>query len=309
LDFRKGDERERFRALIDASDVFLTNLRPTALEKYELDPGELIKRHPRLIVASINGLGSAGPGRDRPSYDIGAFWARSGLAYQLGTPDGEPLNARSGIGDRITALALVGGIMAALFERTVTGRGQIVEVSLERTGSYVGGWDLSLQSAVGHVHASEERSNASMPLMNAYRTSDTRWLFLTSLEAERHFPLICRAVGRADLAVDERFNTAAAIRRNRRELISILDDAFASRSLAEWQSVLDETGVWWEPVLTSEEVLRDEQLILNDGFVEVDVGGESIRMPNGPVTFGARHLESCSPAPELGEHTGEVFQD
>jgi crotonobetainyl-CoA:carnitine CoA-transferase CaiB-like acyl-CoA transferase len=308
IDFNESGQLELFDDLLRSSDVLLTNLRPTALERYDLDPADLIKRHPHLVIASINGLGSTGPGRNRPSYDIGAFWARSGLAYQLGAPDGEPLNARSGIGDRVTALALVAGVMAALFERSVSGRGQLVEVSLERAGSYVGGWDLSLQSALGHVHPPEQRTEASMPLMNAYRTSDDRWLFLTSLEAERHFPLICRAVGRADLADDQRFNTATAMRRNRRALIEVLDGVFAARSLEEWQSVLDEHGVWWEPVLTPQEVLVDQQLALNDGFVEVLVGDELVRMPNSPVNFGSRHLESCAPAPELGEHTHQVVQ-
>ncbi len=108
-------------------------------------------RHPHLVYCSVSGYGLRGEERDRPTYDIGAFWARSGLAVQMADADGSPLNARGGIGDHITALAALAGLLAAVIEQRATGRGRVVEVSLLRTGAYILGWDLGLQMALGKV--------------------------------------------------------------------------------------------------------------------------------------------------------------
>jgi crotonobetainyl-CoA:carnitine CoA-transferase CaiB-like acyl-CoA transferase len=89
-----------------------------------------------------------------------------------------PLNARGGIGDHISGLAALAGLLAALLEQRHTGRGRVVEVSLLRTGAYILGWDLSLQSALGKVAGSERRDANQTPLMNSYRAGDGRWLFL-----------------------------------------------------------------------------------------------------------------------------------
>ena len=112
-------------------------------------------RHPRLVYCSISGYGLHGDDRNRPTYDIGAFWARSGLSMQMADHEGNPLNARGGIGDHITGLAALGGVLAAVMEQRATGRGRVVEVSLLRTGTYVLGWDLGLQMTLGKVARAE----------------------------------------------------------------------------------------------------------------------------------------------------------
>ncbi len=133
----------------------------------------------------MSGYGLEGPERDRPSYDLGAFWARSGLSYQLASR-GEPLNARGAMGDHITALSALAGILAGVLQQRATGEGCVVETSLLRTGAYVLGWDLGLQSSLGKVAQSEPREATQTPLMNCYLTADERWIFLTCLEADRH---------------------------------------------------------------------------------------------------------------------------
>ena len=103
----------------------------------------------------------SGEERNRPTYDIGAFWARSGLSMQMADHDGTPLNARGGIGDHITGLAALAGLLAAVLEQRQTGRGRVVEVSLLRTGAYVLGWDLGLQMTLGQGGAGPSRGTAT----------------------------------------------------------------------------------------------------------------------------------------------------
>ena len=195
-------------------------------------------------------------------------------------------NARGGIGDHITGLAALAGLLAAVLEQRATGRGRVVEVSLLRTGAYVLGWDLGLQMTLGKVARAEPRERNQAPLMNPYRAADGRWFFFTGLEAARHIGAVCRALGRPDLADDPRFADAGAIRRHRTEIIAILDEIIGELPLAAWAERFDREGVWWAPAQTPAEVVEDPQLAANDGFVEIDggaAGGQ--RSVNGPVTF------------------------
>ena len=242
LDLREPEARERLEELLATADVFLTNLRPDALDGLGLEPAATVARHPRLVYCSVSGYGLRGEDRNRPAYDIGAFWARSGLSVQLANSEGVPLNARGGIGDHISGLAALAGLLAAVLEQRQTGRGRVVEVSLLRTGTYVLGWDLSLQETVGKVAKAEARHANQTPLMNSYRTKDGRWFFFTGLEADRHIDTVCRALGRPDLLADPRFADARALRKNRTEVIAVLDDIVAERTLEEWAERFDAAG-------------------------------------------------------------------
>jgi crotonobetainyl-CoA:carnitine CoA-transferase CaiB-like acyl-CoA transferase len=310
LDLRDPDGREQFEQLLATADVFISNLRPDALDKLDLEPAATVARHPRLVYCSVSGYGLEGTERNRPTYDIGAFWARSGLSMQMADGDGNPLNARGGIGDHITGLAALAGVLAAVVEQRQTGVGRVVEVSLLRTGTYVLGWDLGIQMALGKVAKAEQRDRNQAPLMNPYRSADGRWFFLTGLEAARHLPAVCRALDRPELMDDPRFASAGAIRRHRTEVIAILDQAFAQRPFDEWAERFDREGVWWAPAQTPAEVVADPQLIANHGLIEVEgdgTGGDGARTVAGPVRFSGVSPAARSSVPALGEHTDEVL--
>jgi crotonobetainyl-CoA:carnitine CoA-transferase CaiB-like acyl-CoA transferase len=307
LDLREEGARARLEELLATADVFISNLRPDALDRLDLEPAATVARHPRLVYCSISGYGLQGEDRNRPTYDLGAFWARSGLSRQMADGEGNPLNARGGIGDHITGLAALSGLLAAVLEQRHTGKGRVVEVSLLRTGTYVLGWDLGIQMALGKVAGAEPRDRNQAPLMNPYRSSDGRWFFITGLEAERHLPAVLRALDRPELKDDERFASAKAIRRNRVEVIALLDEVFASRTFDEWADAFDREGVWWAPALTPADVVVDEQYLVNGGIVEVD--GGALRSVNGPVNFTGVDPPNGAHVPGLGEHTDEVLKE
>jgi crotonobetainyl-CoA:carnitine CoA-transferase CaiB-like acyl-CoA transferase len=307
LDLRDPEERQHLEVLLATADVFISNLRPDALDKLELEPHATVERHPRLVYCSVSGYGLEGEERNRPTDDIGAFWARSGLAMQMADGDGSPLNARGGIGDHITGLAALAGILGAVLEQRQTGAGRVVEVSLLRTGAYVLGWDLGLQMALGKVARAEPRHRNQSPLMNPYRAADGRWFFFTGLEAERHIGPVCRALGRPELLEDERFASASAMRTHRTEVIAILDEAVAQRPLADWSERFDREGVWWAVAQSPADVVVDPQLLANDGFVTVQ--GGALQSVNGPVSFSDVPPLGEVGVPLLGEHTAEVLKE
>ena len=251
-----------------------------------------------------------GDDRNRPAYDVGAFWARSGLSVQLANSEGIPLNARGGIGDHISGLAALAGLLAAVLEQRATGRGRVVEVSLLRTGSYVLGWDLSLQANLGKVAPSEARHSNQTPLMNSYRAKDGAWFFFTGLEADRHIGPVYRALGREDLLDDPRFADARAIRKNRIEVIAALDEIIALEPLEVWAERFDREGVWWAPARGPAEVLEDPQLVANDGVLELTGPDGTVQQSiNGPVSFSDARIRPVAPAPRLGEHTDAVLAE
>jgi crotonobetainyl-CoA:carnitine CoA-transferase CaiB-like acyl-CoA transferase len=311
LDLRRPEARDQLEALLETADVFLTNLRPDALDALGLEPEATVVRHPRLVYGSVSGYGLRGDERNRPAYDIGAFWARSGLSVQLATnEEGIPLNVRGGIGDHVSGLATLAGLLAAILEQRHTGGGRVVEVSLLRTGAYVLGWDLSLQANLGKVAPAETRHANQTPLMNSYRTKDGRWFFFMGLEADRHIDKVYRALGREDLHDDPRFADARTLRKNRAEVIAVLDGIIAEHTLEEWAERLDREGVWWAPAQGPAEVLADPQLALNDAFVELhNDDGSTQRAVNGPVSFSDVRVRPSAPAPRLGQHTDAVLAE
>jgi crotonobetainyl-CoA:carnitine CoA-transferase CaiB-like acyl-CoA transferase len=302
LDLKRESEREKLHALINEADVFLTNLRADALDRLGLGHERLLADNPRLVYALVTGYGLEGPDADRAGYDVGGFWARTGIASMLATGDDPPPNIRGGFGDHVTALATLSGILGALLERERTGKGQLVETSLLRTGLYCLGWDLNMVMRFGKLAGPRPRTEELNPLVNCYQAGDGKWFWLLGVESQRHWPNLCRSIGREDLIDDERFADARGRRHNTRACIEILDREFAKHSRDDWTSRFDEHDVWWAPVLTPAEVVEDPQAVAAGGFIEVPAGegAPGHRAVASPVTF---HAGTPPPGavPGLGE--------
>src|SRR5205085_11018806 len=114
-------------------------------------------------------------------------------------------NLRGGFGDHVTGVSALAGIVAALYSREKTGKGQVVDVSLLRSGMYALGWDIGMQLTNGKLQDTPQREVSPTPMLNSYKTADDRWFFLIGLEADRHFPGICNAIGKPELVTDDRF--------------------------------------------------------------------------------------------------------
>jgi crotonobetainyl-CoA:carnitine CoA-transferase CaiB-like acyl-CoA transferase len=310
LDTRGVEGRALARRLALGADVFVSNLRRDALARAGLDWESLSAENPRLVYAHVTGYGQDGPDRDRAGYDIGSFWARSGIAHLLSQPGADPSGSRAGFGDHVTASHAVAGILAALFARERSGRGQLVDACLLRSGMYTISWDLSVQLALGVTQQAGKRSESPAPTVTSYRAGDGRWVWLLGVEGDRHWPTLCEAFGRADLKDDPRFASAALRRENARELMPILDAEFARRPLAEWLERFDAVDLWWAPVQTPDEVSRDPQAHAAGCFVDVPCAdGPAQRLVAAPVRFDGVEIPSRRGVPRLGEHTEEVLRE
>ncbi len=307
IDFAQPGGVDLALELLDTADVFVTNIRLDALERLGLDPDTLRARHPALVYGIITGFGLDGPERDRAAYDIGAFWARSGIAHLLTAPGGDPPFQRGGQGDHNAGMTLAGGISAALVARARTGEGQLVHTSLLRHGMYTISFDLNTALRFGVQIGTATHDTMANPMINDYQDREGRWFWLIGLDGDRHWPDVCRAIDHPEWIDDERFATAPARRDNIATLIPLLDERFATRTREEWGVAFDRENVWWAPVQNTDEVLADPQAWAGGAFVEVPEGGSTVTMINSPVDFVGTPGGPTAMPPGLGEHTDEVL--
>jgi crotonobetainyl-CoA:carnitine CoA-transferase CaiB-like acyl-CoA transferase len=310
LDLSTEEGRRLAQELVDSADVFLTNIRVSALRRVGLDPETLRQRNPRLVYAIVTGYGLEGEEADRPAYDIAAFWARSGLAASLTPPEGELPFQRGGMGDHSVAMTAAAMISAALFARERIGQGDLVSTSLLRQGAYTIGFDVNVALMWGLAIRVGTRTQMGNPCINNYRAGDGRRFWVVGLEGQRHWPPLARAVGHPEWIEDERFATAAARAQNAPELIGLLDGAFATKALDEWALIFDaDPEFFWAPVQTVDELLADRQFHAAGGLVEVPSEEGTWTMLATPADFDIHRWAPRFRAPLLGEHTDEVLAE
>lgn len=310
LDTTKDAGRDALLRMIDGADVFLTNVRPGGLKRAGLDHEALLARNPRLIYATLTGYGLEGPDADRPGMDSAAFWARSGLAALFRPKGGDPVQLRTAFGDHVASLAIVGGVLAALYERNATGKGRLVEASLLRVAHYAGGSDMAIQHTYGRTASNRARRDVSLPLVNFFRTKDERWISLLARQGESDWPRLCRALKLEHLIADARFSSAKQRRANSGELVDTLDAAFAAMTLEAVTAALDAEEMIWAPMLTSAEAAVDPQAIAAGCVVETPQhDGGTIKAPGGPIRFPGADDRPKGPAPRAGEHTRAVLTE
>jgi len=302
------DGRAIVQRLAAQADVLLTNLTVLRAARYGLTYPMLAAANPRLIVAQVTGYGPEGPDRDRMGFDLNGFWARSGLLSALSDAAGVPPFPRPGWGDRATAALVVSGVVAALYERERSGQGQALQFSLLHAGLWVAAREVQLCIVSGEELPVWERTNPPNPLVNTYCCSDGAWLVLFMNPPDRYWPGVCAALGRPELADDARYSTLAARAEHTREVVALLEAAFATAARAEWGRRLDAQGAIWAPVQTLTEVVADPQARANGYFTPLthpSLG--TFEMVDTPLRFGRTPASPHDGAPELGQHTEEVL--
>ncbi len=296
--------------LVATADVFLTNLRPSGLERIGLGPEEVRQRHPGLVYAIITGYGLEGPDADQGAYDIAAFWARAGIADSLRTPGGPLPFQRGGMGDHSAAMTAAAMVSAALVERARTGKGQVVSTSLLRQGCYTIGFDLNVTLMWGQTLGIGVRETMYSPVLNNYTAGDGRQFWIVGLEGDRHWPALARAVGKPEWLTDKRFAKATGRAINARELIGLLDEIFATKSRDEWAEIFaTEPELFWSPVNSIDDVVADEQFHAAKAVVQVPDDQSSMPMLATPVDFDGEPPVPRFRAPHVGEHTREILAE
>lgn len=322
LDLKHPDGRALLERLVRESDVFLTNLRPSARRLLRIDVDDLRAVNPSLVYVRGSGQGPRGPHAERAGYDIAAYWSRSGVSALLKPPDAEwPSFPPPAFGDLASGPALAGAVAAALYQRATTGEAPVVDLSLLAMGM----WqiqpaivDRAVRGAPPTAGLTAGRYEMWNPLVQHYRTRDDRFIALVMVDADRHWTALCERLGVSELADDPRFADLEARKANSRACVEALEVVFAARDHDEWCRVLDDFSGAWAPVQDPAELPHDAQVQANGYLGTIDLddgrgggddgggGGDGLPMVTSPVQFDERPGEPRRP-PEHGQHTEEVL--
>ena len=298
---------EVMRELVRRSDVLVQNFRQGVAERLGLGYDDLTEHNPQLIYASASGYGPEGPDSDRPAYDLTGE-ARSGALWWSGAGD-TPIGLH--LADQIGGIMLSYGVLGALIARERFGFGQKLDVS--HLGSMI--WGRGMQNGIslltGHELGGHDRSGATNVLWNFYRCRDGEWIALAMGQQDRYWPVFCRAIQRPELADDERFNTVEKRYANLKELVELIDAAFAERTREEWERTLGEAGdLIYQRVQRTLDLPNDPQVAANSYIVDFDhpVLGPT-KWLQTPITYSRTPLSTRKMAPTLGQDTESVLID
>ena len=199
--------------------------------------------------------------------------------------------------------------MGALFHREKTGHATVVDVSLLATGMWSMGGAMALSLSMNFPWTAPPADRlASNPLTRNYRTSDGRTLAFTCLQAGQYWPPMCDVIERPELKDDPRFADAATLMANSRDAIAILDEAFASATLAEWRVRLESFVGQWAIAQDTLEVAEDPQTIANGYLVEYETaGGTPFRLVSVPMQYDGEPASSRR-SPEFNEHGDAILE-
>jgi crotonobetainyl-CoA:carnitine CoA-transferase CaiB-like acyl-CoA transferase len=302
LDLKDPEGRDLALELCERADVVIENFRPGGAARLGLDYEAVRKRRPGVVYCTISGFGAREP-RDRAGYDF-TVQAESGLMAITGEPAGEPTKFGVAIVDILAGLNAATAILAALRRRELTGEGDLVEVSLLDSAF------AALVNVGANALLTEDEpqrygnAHPSIVPYQPFRAADG-WIAVAAAN-DGLFARLCTAIGRPDLAAEERYATNEARVLNREPLIAELQAVFAGRATQEWEGLLLAAGVPAGKIRGVGEALRTGQARTRG--VDHPTAG-AVELVGPPFEFESATLEASAPPPLLGQHTAEVLRE
>ena len=299
VNLKAPDGRAIVHRLAEGADVVMENMRPGVVERLGVDYATLHALNPRIVYCSVTAFGSDGPYRDRPGFDP-LIQAMSGVMTLQGF-GGPPQYVRIPVTDYYAAALGCQAVLAALFARERTGKGQRVETSLLKAG-------LALQSGNVVDYPGREVVYRDTPTYRLYQAGDGQWFFL-ACGNQSFWIKLCTALGRPELGRDPRFGSWLARRNNADALTPLLEQAFASRPRDEWLLVLAEHDIPAAPTQPIRQFMSDPAVLHHKMIVSYEhpeVG--PLTLMGQPLRFSGSPAPDAGPPPVLGQHTAEVLK-
>lgn len=310
LNLRTPRGRELFLDLVERSDVIVENFRPGTLEKWDLGYDVLRQRNRGIILVRVSGYGQTGPEALKAGYASVAE-AASGLRHMNGFPGGPPPRLALSLGDSLAGMFAAQGALAALYRRTVTGEGQVVDTALTESCLAVQESTIPDYDVGGVVRGPSGTRLEGIAPSNIYRSADGSWVVIAANQ-DTVFRRLCAAMSQPELADDARFRDHVARGRNQDELDQIIGDWAGRRQPGDIIETLGAAGVISGPINTVAEVVTDPQL-LSRGMIADHYDeriGRNVKGP-GVVPVLSESPGTIRTAGSLapGQHNTEVYGD
>ena len=306
IDLRDPRGAEVLRRLADRADVFVENYRPGTLARLGVGPDALRARNPRLVTCSITGFGASGPEADQPGFDLVAQ-ATAGIMSLTGEPGRPPTVAGVPLSDLNAGSFAAMGILSALLERERTGQGQHVDTSLFEAALAYTVWESATWFDTGQVPGPAGSSHRLASPYAAFPTADG---FLTlGAATQSNWERLCRAIGRPELVVDERFKTSLDRLRNKPDLFAELEAIFATGTSEAWVARLRAEGVPSGPVRNIAQAHASPQARAREMSVSLGVhDGRERRVIGTPVKLSRTPWRASGRVAAYGEDGESVLR-
>ncbi len=303
IDLRTPEGRELFLLLTDRADVVISNFKPGTMESWGLGYDDVAARNPGVVYAMGSTFGTLGPDAEREGADLSAQ-AAGGLISTTGRRGGEPTPVGATIADHIASQNLVGGILAALVARARTGRGQKVETSLLGSQIWAQASEYTRCLLAGSPAGPAHRGSALIPGVYAIFPTADGWIAIVGAAGPAR-AVLYDVIGRPELT--EQFPQLFYWNEDKDEVWPHLDEAFRTRTTAEWCERLRAAGIRYAPVRDHAQVIADPATWQNGYLATVDGPGGEVRAVAAPVRFSDTPAQPGALPPELGQHTEEIL--
>ena len=310
VDLKTEEGRDLVRQLLLTADIVIENFRPGVMEKWGLGPESIRQENPRLIYARISGYGQTGPYAKKPGF-ASACEGISGFRYLNGYPDEVPVRPNLSLGDTVSGLHAVIGIMMALRSRDnqtgeQSGEGQVVDVAL-----YESMFNL-LEAVIPEYHGADIIRQPSGTTVtgivptNTYRCKDDKFLVIGG-NGDSIFVRLMQAVGRDDMAENKTLATNADRVRHEVQIDTVLKAWCATHKLEDALDILESKRVPCGPVYNAEDMMNDQHFNERGLFEQVEINGEPLKIPAILPKLDDTPGTTDWPGPELGAHTDEIL--
>ena len=315
IDYKTPEGMAVFEKLLEKTDIFVTNVRLKSLKKNGLDPETLCAKFPRLIYGRVTGYGDLGPEEGVAAFDNVAFWARSGMALDMVFDDAsgvapEPLLSGCGIGDSITASVLTTALLAALYRREKTGRGESLEASLLGTGLWVSGC-MSLAAEKKYWRHYPRKLTDCDLYDFSFRCRDGRYVKMGNKNSRTDIPAMMEILGITERLAELGLAGYYDYLTHPADVIPVMKEAFLKKDAGEWLDLLKGAGLAAAEAIHYRDVETDEQAIANGYVYPFKLrGGVEVMMPDYPVRTGYGENDLIyDHAPLIGEQSAEILRE
>ncbi|MGE0312262.1 MAG: CaiB/BaiF CoA transferase family protein [Lautropia sp.] len=308
-DLSRPEGQALVRELAKTVDVVIENYKVGDLKRYGLDYAALSAINPGLVYLSITGYGQEGPSSHKPGYDfvfqgVGGMMSITGEAD--GKPGGGPQKAGVAIADLMTGQYSTIAILAALSHRSVTGKGQYIDMALLDCVVAMGSNQITSFLRSGRIPHRYGNAHASLVPYQSFETADQPIVIAVGNDAQ--WQRYCEVVERPDLATNERWKTSAGRITGRAELVPDLERTMLKRSAADWIERFEAADVPVGPINDYRQVFEDPQVVHRGLKVEMKrADGGTVGTVASPIRLKGTPVEYRRAPPLLGEHTDEVL--
>lgn len=308
LDLKNESDRKIFDALLSRADVLLENYRGHTMEKLGYGWDILKAKYPKLIYAAVSGFGQTGPYSHRPAYDMVAQ-AMGGIMSLTGHPGSPPTRVGSSMGDLTAGLFTTIGIATALYDRTKTGAGMMVDVSMLDCQVAILENAIARYVATGDVPGPIGSRHPSIAPFAAFATKDGH--IVIAVGTDKLFAKMADVLGCPKIASDARYATNPLRMQHWEELHEDMERALAARTSHEWLTALEDAGVPSAPINNVADVMADPQIAFRNMIVTADdpeIG--PLRMQGNPIKLSAyEDPKTRTPAPDLDADRARILKE